>query len=181
VPFVNVNFADVESFEPLPPGKYDVEIDKIEVRENKAGDALYLNWELIVIDGEYENRRLWMMTSLKETALFRLKQVLEDLDILDDDDEVELEYDDDVEPTSSAGPRLVYPELEGVDAIATVKNEMYDGRERNRVEMLTSAATKKKSSSKSKRKRDEDDEEEAPRSSRRGNGGRRSSSRRRVR
>jgi hypothetical protein len=132
-----VNFADVDSFEPLPEGSYDIEVDKVEVRRNKADDGDYLNWELVVIDGEYENRRLWMITSLKPQALFRLKQVLLDLGIIDEDEEeMDLEWDDDVEPTTSGGPLLLYPELQGLEAVAQVKNEMYDGRERNRVENL---------------------------------------------
>lgn len=150
MPTINVNLADVDSFEPLPEGEYDIEVDKVEVRMNKAGDGLYLNWELAVLDGDYENRKLWMITSLKETALFRLKQVFEDLDLIDeDDDEVEIEYDDDVEPTSSGGPRLLYPDVEGIEGIARVKNEMYDGRERNRVESLTSGRSRKRSKAKS--------------------------------
>jgi hypothetical protein len=112
-------------------------VDKVEVRRNKADDGDYLNWELVVIDGEYENRRLWMITSLKPQALFRLKQVLLDLGIIDEDEEeMDLEWDDDVEPTTSGGPLLLYPELQGIEAVAQVKNEMYDGRERNRVENL---------------------------------------------
>lgn len=137
MPSTTVNFADVDSFEPLPEGSYDIEVDKVEVRRNKADDGDYLNWELVVIDGEYENRRLWMITSLKPQALFRLKQVLLDLGIIDEDEEeMDLEWDDDVEPTTSGGPLLLYPELQGIEAVAQVKNEMYDGRERNRVENL---------------------------------------------
>lgn len=186
MPSTTVNFADVDSFEPLPEGLYDVEIDKVEVRRNKADDGDYLNWELLVIDGEYENRRLWMITSLKPTALFRLKQCFEDLGIIDgDDEEVELEYDDDVEVSNSGGPRILYPELEGLEAVATVKNEMYDGREKNRVEQL--GGPQKRSKKKARkvvdsdnnqvakaraksRRRDEDEdeeEEERPRRSRR--------------
>jgi hypothetical protein len=176
VPTINVNLADVDSFEPLPEGEYDVEIDKAEVRMNKAGDGLYINWEMSVLDGDYENRKLWMITSLKETALFRLKQVFEDLDLIDaDDDEVEIEYDDDVDPTSSGGPLLLYPEVEGLEGVARVKNEMYDGRERNRVEQLTSgrssrrrkkttrnsaASSKNTKSSGRSRSRDDDDDDE---------------------
>lgn len=145
MPFINVNLSDVDSFEPMPEGEYDIEVDKVEVRMNKAGDGLYLNWELVVLDGDFENRKLWMITSLKQTALFRLKQVFEDMDLIDaDDEEVEIEYDDDVEPTPQGGPRLLYPEAEGLEGIARVKNEMYDGRERNRVEQLTSGKKRSK-------------------------------------
>jgi len=168
MPSINVNLADVDSFEPLPEGEYDVEVDKVEVRMNKAGDGLYLNWELAVIDGDYENRKLWMITSLKQTALFRLKQVFEDLDLIDtQDEEVEIEYDEDPEPTSQSGPRLLYPEVEGIEGVARVKNEMYDGRERNRVEQLTSGM-KKKQRKVSSRRTDDDGDSRASRRARSG-------------
>jgi hypothetical protein len=160
-------------------------VDKVEVRRNKADDGDYLNWELVVIDGEYENRRLWMITSLKPQALFRLKQVLLDLGIIDEDEEeMDLEWDDDVEPTTSGGPLLLYPELQGIEAVAQVKNEMYDGRERNRVENLfgpdkkpkkkkttrTAAAESRGNGGRSRRRvveeedeDEEDEEEERPR------------------
>jgi hypothetical protein len=102
------------------------------VRRNKAEDGDYLNWEFVVIDGDYENRRLWLITSLKPTALFRLKGLFEQLDVLDGD-EMELEYDDDKEVTQSSGPRLLYPDVEGLEATAKVTVEMYDGKERNKV------------------------------------------------
>ena len=172
--YITVNFADVESFEPLPEGEYGVEIDSVEVRENKNGDALYLNWTLVVVDGDFENRRLWMITSLKDTALFRLKSVFENLDVLDDE-EMEIEYDDDIDPSTKEGPRLLYPEVDGIEATAVVKNEMYEGREQNRVNELyvERKKTRKRSKvsepapSRSRRRASEDDEpRSAPRSRR---------------
>jgi hypothetical protein len=160
MPYHTINFSDVDSFEPLPGGEwYGVEIDKVEVRENKDGDALYLNWELVVIDGDYENRRLWMITSLKDTALFRLKAVFDQLDVMDDDNEIEIEYDDDIDPSTKSGPRLLYPGVEGLEASVFVKNEMYDGVERNKVTEMRSEAPKKQ-----RRKSRRDDEDEQPRS-----------------
>jgi hypothetical protein len=200
MPTTTVNFADVDSFEPLPEGTYDIEIDKVEVRRNKADDGDYLNWELVVIDGEYENRRLWMITSLKPNALFRLKQVLEELGMLEDEDEeMDIEYDDDVDPSTSGGPRVLYPELEGIEAVAQVKNEMWEGRERNRVENLfgPERKTKKKrraadtnankSRSRSRREEPEEDdyedeeEEEQPRRRRSSNSGTSNKSRQQTR
>lgn len=144
MPYTTVNFSEVEDFDALPEGEYGIEIDKVEVRRNKADDGDYLNWELVVLDGDYENRRLWLITSLKPNALFRLKSVFEELDVLDGD-EMELEYDDDQEVTPSSGPRLLYPDVEGLEATAKVKNEMYDGKERNRVEELYTGHKRKKS------------------------------------
>lgn len=153
--YQKINFADVEAFEPLEDGEYAVEIEKVEVRRNKADDGNYLNWEMVVLDGDYENRRLWMITSLKDTALFRLKDVLGELDVLEEDEleeEFDLEYDDDVEVSTTSGPRLIYPEVEGLEATAVVKTEMYDGKPRNRVEALYgggSRKTRRKSKTKS--------------------------------
>ncbi len=180
--YFTVNFSDVESFEPIPEGEYGVEIDKVEVRENKAGDGLYLNWELVVVDGDYENRRLWLITSLKDTALFRLKKVFEDLDVLDNE-EMEIEYDDDIDPSPKEGPILLYPEVEGLEATALVKNEMYDGREQNRVREIYVERRPKKSRnrkrtverepepapSRSRRSRNDDEREVTPSRSRRRN------------
>ena len=165
--YITVNFADVESFEPLPEGEYGVEIDSVEVRENKNGDALYLNWTLVVVDGDFENRRLWMITSLKDTALFRLKSVFENLDVLDDE-EMEIEYDDDIDPSTKEGPRLLYPEVEGIEATAVVKNEMYDGREQNRVNELYVERRPKKSTRKraTTKRSDNGSDRSAPRSRR---------------
>ena len=164
MPFYKVNFNDVESFEAVPEDEYGAEIEKIEVRENKNGDALYLNWEFVIIDGDYENQRLWLITSLKDTALFRLKQVLVNLDILDEDAELELEYDDDIEPSTKEGPRLIDPDLEGMEVTIVVKNEMYDGREQNRVkDVYYERPKKKKSAAKKRSTRDEYEEDEQPR------------------
>ena len=133
--YKTINFSDVEDFTPMPGSEwYGVEVDKVEVRENKDGDAYYLNWELTVIDGDYENRKLWMISSLKDTALRRLKKTFQEMGVLDtDDEEIELEWDDDMEPTPKAGPLLLYPDFEGMEASAFVKNEMFDGTERNKV------------------------------------------------
>lgn len=147
---MTINFADVDSFEPLPEGDYDVEVDKVEVRRNKANDGDYLNWELIVLDGEYENRRLWMISSLKPNALFRLKDTFLALEVIEEDEELELEWDDDVEVSNSGGPLLIYPELEGLEAVAVVTNEMYENRERNRVNELLGDAPKPKKKKRSK-------------------------------
>lgn len=134
---MKINFAEVEgSFEPLPEGPYDVLIEKVEVRESKSSEHNYLNWELVVQDGEFEDRRLWMITSLSPKALFRLKDVLVALSIIEEDDELEIEWDEDIEITSQAGPLVTTPDLAGTTAVAIVKNEVYENKERNRVDDL---------------------------------------------
>ena len=131
----SINFADIEGgFENVPEGLYDVEVTRVELRESKSSENPYFNWYLKVLDEEYEGKTLFMMTSLSPKALFRLKDVFEALDVLEDD--MELEWDDDVEITPAAGPLLLHPDVIGAHARARVKNEVYEGKEQNRVDEL---------------------------------------------
>jgi hypothetical protein len=149
---MNINFAEVESgFEAIPEGTYSVVIEKVEVRESKSSDNDYLNWEFSISEGEFEDRRLWMITSLSEKALFKLKDVFEALEVLEDD--MDLDWDEDVEITPQAGPLLLYPEVSGLACQVVVKNEVYQGTERNRIDTVLaqdkgSGAAKKSSGAK---------------------------------
>lgn len=153
---MKINFAEVEgSFDPLPVGPQEVLVEKVEVRESKSSEHNYLNWELVVQDGEFEDRRLWMITSLSPKALFRLKDVFVALQVIEEDDELEIEWDDDVEITPTAGPLVTNPELSGITGVAIIKNEVYEGKERNRVDDLRGSGdngTSKKTASKSDKK-----------------------------
>lgn len=134
---IRINFAEVEgSFEPLPEGTYECVIEVVEVRESNSSDNDYLNWELKVLDGEFENRKLWMITSLGDRALWKLKDTLVALEVIGEDDELDINWEDDVDITPREGPRVIQPELEGLPCVAVVRNQMYEGRERNRVEEL---------------------------------------------
>ena len=48
-----------DDFEVLPPGKYPVMIDKVEVRQTKAGTGYYISLTLTVLDGTAKNRKLF--------------------------------------------------------------------------------------------------------------------------
>ena len=135
---ISINFAEVTGgFEKLPEGPHPVIVEKVEVRESKSSENNYLNWELKVSEGEHEGSRLWMITSLSPKALFRLKDVFEALGVLDD--EMELDWDDDIEITPGAGPTLLEPDVIGIECTAVVKNETYEGKERNRVDEIRAA------------------------------------------
>lgn len=137
---IKINFGEVESsFEPLPEGRYECIVETVEVRESKSSDNDYLNWELKVMDDEHEGRRLWMITSLSEKALFRLKDTFLALDVIEEDEEIDLEWEDDVDITPQEGPVLTNPDVIGIACIAVVTNEVYDGRERNRVNEILDA------------------------------------------
>lgn len=138
---VKLNFAEIQGgFEPVPEGRYPVIIDRIEVRESKSSDYNYLNWEMTIQDDDHEGQKLWMITSLSPKALFRLKDIFVNLEIIEGEEEdFELDWEDDVDVTPSEGPVLTEPDLEGMAAVAIVHNELYEGKERNRVEDLLHA------------------------------------------
>lgn len=154
---MNISFADVESggFEPIPEGTYDAIIDKVEVRESKSSDHNYLNFEMVIQDEDYEGRRMWMINSFSPKALFRMKDTLEALG--QDVEDVEFEWDDDVEVTTSGGPLLIQPDLDGLPCRVVVTTEVYEGKERNRVNEIRPASgsgssTKKAGKAKGKAK-----------------------------
>lgn len=144
-----INFAEVEGgFEALPEGTYNCIIEKVEVRDSKSSEHDYLNWEFKVLDDDHEGQRLWMITSLSPRALFRLKDVFEALDVLED--EMELDWDDDIEITPSNGPELLEPDVSGMECVVIVKNEVYEGKERNRVDDIRPAGSKEAAKSNGK-------------------------------
>ena len=126
-PQIDIDFSQVEEFEPLPAGQVSILIEEVTLKQSKSGEYPYLNWELRVSEGEFANRRLFMMTSLSERALWRLKAVFENIGVLAT--QMQLQVDE----TTNL---LLSPALSGLPAIAVVSQEVYEGRIQNRVEDL---------------------------------------------
>lgn len=125
---ITVDFSQVESFEAIPGGKYPVIIESVEIKESKSSEYSYLNFTLVVNDGgEYQNRKLWFIGSLSPKALFRLKSVFDSFGF--EGDQAELDYD----PGSGI---LLTPSFVGLSAFADVSVEVYDNKDRNRVQEL---------------------------------------------
>lgn len=58
--FDSSQYEPMADFEPLPPGKYQVVIEKAEVRNTKAGTGRYIWLEMVVVnDPKFNNRKLW--------------------------------------------------------------------------------------------------------------------------
>ena len=51
-------------YEPIPPGKYPVQIEKVEVRETKKKDGSYLWIEMNIFDGPQKGRHVWANLNL---------------------------------------------------------------------------------------------------------------------
>lgn len=64
-------------FTPVPPGRYQVKIADVELRDTKDKKSQYLSFELEITDGEHKGRKLFTNCSLKERALWNLKRLIE--------------------------------------------------------------------------------------------------------
>jgi hypothetical protein len=131
---INVDFSDVEGgFEVLPAGEYAVVVQKVVLRDSQKSDYPYLNWTLEVTEpGDYEGRLQWFTSSFHPKALWRMKEVFENLGIFQENIDFEVEEDGD--------ERIVTkPELVGLPARAVIKVKDYQGNEKNDVDTLISA------------------------------------------
>jgi hypothetical protein len=64
---LNFNAAKVEpqqSFDALPPGRYEVIISESEMKDTKAGTGQYLQLTWTVVGGQHEGRKLWSRLNL---------------------------------------------------------------------------------------------------------------------
>jgi hypothetical protein len=122
-----LDFSGVEVQTPVKPGKYEVLIDSVEQRQSEGSEFPYLNWKLTIVSGEFEGRTLYMMTSFSPKALFRLQAVFQNFGI--EAQSLDLDFDD-------GTGMLLDPSFDGLPAVASVRNEKYQGRMTSRVEDL---------------------------------------------
>ena len=64
---LNFNAAAVEpqqSFDALPPGRYEAIISESEMKDTKSGTGQYLQLTFDVVGGQYEGRKLWSRLNL---------------------------------------------------------------------------------------------------------------------
>jgi len=129
---ITINFGDVEDkdFTPMPDGSYPVTVDNAKMKYGKDSGDPYVQWELIVTDGEFAGRHLWYNTSLSEKALWRTKEQFLNLGVITDPDE-ELTFDVD-----EGSEFVTSPELAGMNCMASVIQEVYKQKLKNTVEDL---------------------------------------------
>jgi hypothetical protein len=144
--FLEVDFSGVESGgKAVPDGAYTVEVAEVTEEESSEGNP-YLKWKLKISEGDCKGSVLYDNTSLQPQALWRLKGVLESLDVEVEDSVMKLDIGDFVDGT--------------FDVI--VVNENYEGRDRPKVSEYgkAGALTSGKSSKKSSKAKPTDDEDE---------------------
>jgi len=89
-----VNFADVEMYEIVPPGRYPAVVDKLEMRQKEGGAHPYLAWNFRISSGEEEGRHVFNNTSFSPKALWRLIPVLAAVGVDYQAAPVQFEYDE---------------------------------------------------------------------------------------
>lgn len=142
---VTVDFSDVEDFEPFD-GEHPVLIEKLNYVEAQTEDKYdYIGWEMTVTDGEYKGRKLWLNTSFSPKALFKLKEVLENLDLYDD--ELDIDYDEETMLVTT-------PELAGMPAVAVCEIGSYNNRPTTNVVTLLPSDSPKAGTKKAAAKKD---------------------------
>ena len=63
--------------EPLPAGRYTVKLTSAEKKKALSGEGEYIAWQGTVQGGDHNGRILFWNTSLKESALWNLKGLLD--------------------------------------------------------------------------------------------------------
>lgn len=94
------NAAEVEpntGFDPIPAGEYNACIVGSDMKQTKNGSGEYLNLEISILDGTYQNRRLFDKLNLKnsnETAVqiarATLSSICRAVNVLEPNDSSEL-------------------------------------------------------------------------------------------
>lgn len=124
---VTVDFSDVETRSTVPEGTYDVVVESVELKESNSSEHPYLNWTLVIADGEYANSKLWTVTSFSPRALFKMQELFTSFGLTGASHELEVD--------ESTGI-VTEPELAGLAATAVVKHELYEGKPQARVVSL---------------------------------------------
>lgn len=120
-----VDFSGVESGgRAVPEDTYLVEATSIEEKESSEGNA-YLAWKWEIVEGPYKGATIYDNTSLKPTALWRLKGLLECLGI----------------DVSNGKMALNFKEYLGKPIMADIANEKYQGKDKPRIVGFNPATT----------------------------------------
>lgn len=131
---MRVNFSEIEGgFAPVDEGDHEAIIETCQVRESNSSEHNYLNFEFTLTDDPFEGRKAWLIRSLSDRAMGFLKDLLVDLEVIAEDDEIDLEWDDNVDITPKEGPELLFPEVAGIPVVITIKHTMYEGRVQGKV------------------------------------------------
>ena len=126
------------AFDVIPSGRYQAKLSDGEIRESKSSakhpGAEYISWEFTVLDGEFEGRKLWQITSLshgtcdcsdwKDSSLFGLKAILSASQIWTTEELASEEFDFEIN------------DIIGTDFTLIVAIRQYQGEDQNDVKRV---------------------------------------------
>lgn len=63
--FLDLTNEKEQTFEPVKPGSYLMQVDDAEVKETKSGTGEYVSVKFLIREGEYEGRTIYHMFNIK--------------------------------------------------------------------------------------------------------------------
>jgi hypothetical protein len=121
---LTVNFADVKSRAAVPAGDYQGVISDCVLRQKAGAEHAYLNWDVVIAEGEYEGRHVFMTSSFNPKALFNMMNAFRNLGY--QEQEYNVQFNDDT-------GQVTEPEVVGLACMARVFNELYQGRQTSKI------------------------------------------------
>jgi hypothetical protein len=112
----NVSASDTD-FPLIPKGWYPALVYEVKEEGPGPSGSKYLNWQFKLDGGEYDNRRVFDITSYSEKSIPFLKGRLMLFGVNVDDPDLELDLD----------------ELAGMECMVQIGHETYEGTTRERV------------------------------------------------
>ena len=112
---ITVSMKGVEARVTLPEDDYRVKVAEITQEEGQNAD--YLKWKWEVVEGKFAGKFIYDNTSLAPQALWRLANLLTAMGVDVPDDDLELDFE----------------ELVGMEVMAVVHHEDYEGRAQAKV------------------------------------------------
>lgn len=115
---IKVNFDEVASSDfSIPNGNYVLQVTGVEKKKSESSGNDYLAWEFKITEGKHKGKKVWDNTSLQPQALWRLRGLMEAMQMEIEDGEFELDLDD----------------FEGETLGVVIENEKYNGKDKARI------------------------------------------------
>jgi len=121
---ITVNFADVQSRSAVPAGDYNGVIADCVLKQKPGKEHPYLNWDVVIADGEHEGRHSFLVTSFQPDSLWKMMQTFQNLGF--DAEEVNIKFDD-------ATGQVTDPEVVGLACMIKTYNEPFQNRQTNKI------------------------------------------------
>jgi hypothetical protein len=121
---INVNFADVKTRSVVPAGDYPGVIADCVLRQKAGSEHPYLNWDVVITEGDHEGRHVFMTSTFKPEGLFNMMNAFRNLGY--QEQEYNVQFNDET-------GQVTEPEVIGLACVARVYNEPYQGRQTAKV------------------------------------------------